>query len=491
MPSDKFKFSAKNGVVAPVIKKLYNSHKKLLGRTSTPNKIDHRSKEIAKPRQQPSSKSTQATMINESHVYENVGFISSTIEKMDSFSEEVFAGVNLSLSSLNLDGESSFSNSINGVDSDISYPGLSSDCSTLTNYDETDSSISSTTCTTPIGDNDHKKDNLKIIVKPNSDLDNVTIIEIDDMKEKLKTAIDNFDKILNEYTPPAKQSPPKPKLQKSKTCSIIESKCILKKTLSDSTSAQVSFNSLNLTQITTKSLCHLDRDVDETSSEVDQKKMMEAQKFLSEIDFWKVSDPKKKDLKESPEKGKDVQKIKVKDVVKRLNSLSSDDERKVNNTRSKHHLQSSNKAVARKPNQKLLSSHKPPLQKSLSNEKKSIKTNKGDKPIISAKITKETKKEQPQKLKPPVSNPKQAEIKQSLIPRAVSCYDVSNLSKKPLVSKIPIKTNLSRTFPSTPGNLNTILDSTLRCTEIRFDDKSQSVQNLSAKINSRFNLAMY
>jgi hypothetical protein len=52
---------------------------------------------------------------------------------------------------------------------------------------------------------------------------------------KLNAAIQNFDKILNEYkTKEAKKSDVKPSgipkpLQKSKTCSIIESKCILKK----------------------------------------------------------------------------------------------------------------------------------------------------------------------------------------------------------------------------------------------------------------------
>jgi hypothetical protein len=49
-----------------------------------------------------------------------------------------------------------------------------------------------------------------------------------DGENKLKIVIDNFDRILDEYKAPTRI----PKLQKAKTCSIIESKCILKKSLS-------------------------------------------------------------------------------------------------------------------------------------------------------------------------------------------------------------------------------------------------------------------
>lgn len=60
---------------------------------------------------------------------------------------------------------------------------------------------------------------------------------------KLKIVIDNFDKILDEYK--ATPSTKIPKLQKAKTCSIIESKCILKKTLSQpETPAKVKTKSL-------------------------------------------------------------------------------------------------------------------------------------------------------------------------------------------------------------------------------------------------------
>lgn len=49
---------------------------------------------------------------------------------------------------------------------------------------------------------------------------------------KLRKALQTFDRILSEFAP-KNPIPPPPKLQKSKTCSIIESRCILKKTNSD------------------------------------------------------------------------------------------------------------------------------------------------------------------------------------------------------------------------------------------------------------------
>lgn len=71
--------------------------------------------------------------------------------------------------------------------------------------------------------------------KTKVDASNVTVVEVRyDAKSalsesnKLRIVIDNFDKILDEYKQPTKI----PKLQKSKTCSIIESKCVLKKAIS-------------------------------------------------------------------------------------------------------------------------------------------------------------------------------------------------------------------------------------------------------------------
>lgn len=64
-------------------------------------------------------------------------------------------------------------------------------------------------------------------------------------ESKLNKALESFDKILSEFTSSASLTPDgkstksifiPPKLQKSKTCSIIESRCILKKSNSDSES---------------------------------------------------------------------------------------------------------------------------------------------------------------------------------------------------------------------------------------------------------------
>lgn len=82
---------------------------------------------------------------------------------------------------------------------------------------------------------------------------NVLIIKVEDNREKivktggslsaqndakLSKALETFDKILSEFSSSPGNSIPfvPPKLQKAKTCSIIESRCILKKSISDSKS---------------------------------------------------------------------------------------------------------------------------------------------------------------------------------------------------------------------------------------------------------------
>lgn len=103
------------------------------------------------------------------------------------------------------------------------------------------------------------------------DSSNVTVVEVCydeniaiNECNKLRIVIDNFDKILNEYKPPPPQTKI-PKLQKSKTCSIIESKCVLKKTSSVPLTAASSMHDL-----TTKSLNYLSRTV--SSCDVSVKK---------------------------------------------------------------------------------------------------------------------------------------------------------------------------------------------------------------------------
>lgn len=73
---------------------------------------------------------------------------------------------------------------------------------------------------------------------------------------KLRSAIDNFDKILNEHNNINNNKTKIPKLVKAKTCSIIESKCILKKSNSQPLSDCKTDNKNNVV-IKTKSLNNL------------------------------------------------------------------------------------------------------------------------------------------------------------------------------------------------------------------------------------------
>lgn len=98
------------------------------------------------------------------------------------------------------------------------------------------------------GDNNVVQDNLLEETKGYSSIyENVTILKSEpkapgttNAETKLNKALESFDKILSEFTCTSLTSDVKatnhfipPKLQKSKTCSIIESRCILKKTNSD------------------------------------------------------------------------------------------------------------------------------------------------------------------------------------------------------------------------------------------------------------------
>lgn len=126
--------------------------------------------------------------------------------------------------------------------------------------------------------------------------------------DKLKTVIDNFDKILDEHKKYEKKEPTKiPKLQKAKTCIIIESKCILKKSLSN----PLDHNKSSRLQTKTKSLGNI---VDDSTpvtknsiSKVENKLQARTKSFVA---------PPTKTPKIEPSSGK------VKEVVRRLNSLT-------------------------------------------------------------------------------------------------------------------------------------------------------------------------
>lgn len=102
---------------------------------------------------------------------------------------------------------------------------------------------------------------------------NVTVVEVnyDSTKatedgNKLRIVINNFDKILDEYGTQKKKETRIPKLQKSKTCSIIESKCILKKSNSQPLNKNESSASSCTLQHKTKSMGHIDQDVSKFST---------------------------------------------------------------------------------------------------------------------------------------------------------------------------------------------------------------------------------
>ncbi|KAG5892513.1 hypothetical protein JTB14_034511 [Gonioctena quinquepunctata] len=184
---------------------------------------------------------------------------------------------------------------------------------------------------------------------------NATVVDVafdKNQSDKLRIVIKNFDKILDEYgktgdgSPSATSTPIKstlpicpkkeittpstkiPKLVKAKTCSIIESKCILKKCNSQPLPSDTDkSSSSNKVLNKTKSMNNLD------SSDRDEKRF---------DNFNRASDIKKdhietvennikhsRDLKQKPSLMKENKKetpSNVKDMVKRLNSLTDSNE---------------------------------------------------------------------------------------------------------------------------------------------------------------------
>lgn len=126
------------------------------------------------------------------------------------------------------------------------------------------------------------------------------LVAMDVAESKLKSVIENFDKILDEYG--AKKESKIPKLQKSKTCSIIESKCILKKSQSVPFDEEIGKKqkgvSTCIIQAKTKSLHDLNNPE------------------LLDLSFYVSTTRKNKKTAETS--------VKVKEVVEKLNSLEQD-----------------------------------------------------------------------------------------------------------------------------------------------------------------------
>lgn len=101
---------------------------------------------------------------------------------------------------------------------------------------------------------------------------NVTVVEVSydgkktsEDSNKLRIVINNFDKILDEYGAHKKKETRIPKLQKSKTCSIIESKCVLKKSNSQPLNKNDIGSGESALQHKTKSMGHIDQDLGKLS----------------------------------------------------------------------------------------------------------------------------------------------------------------------------------------------------------------------------------
>ncbi|KAJ3650417.1 hypothetical protein Zmor_016518 [Zophobas morio] len=143
--------------------------------------------------------------------------------------------------------------------------------------------------------------------------ENLTYKKKDSVESKLKIVIDNFDRILDEYKPPAAAvvaatkipklqkaktcSIIESKLQKAKTCSIIESKCILKKSLSQPLDSS---DGIKTMKTKTKSLAEIPQEV---KAKPRAKTLTTKTKSLAEIPQAKTSS-------------------KVKEVVQRINLLN-------------------------------------------------------------------------------------------------------------------------------------------------------------------------
>ena len=130
--------------------------------------------------------------------------------------------------------------------------------------------------------------------------ENLTYKKKDSVESKLKIVIDNFDRILDEYKPPAAAvvaATKIPKLQKAKTCSIIESKCILKKSLSQPLDSS---DGIKTMKTKTKSLAEIPQEV---KAKPRAKTLTTKTKSLAEIPQAKTSS-------------------KVKEVVQRINLLN-------------------------------------------------------------------------------------------------------------------------------------------------------------------------
>lgn len=344
-----------------------------------------------------------------------------------------------------------------------------------TKYDNVfmDTSIESTVTVVDVSSSPEKNNKTVIEVKAPIPMkrkaqkkqENVTTIVIDDCveiekkSEKLRNAIETFDKLLDEYALKSKI----PKLQKSKTCSIIESKCILKKTVS--VPLDECSKSMNFMPEKTKSLYDLEdsRIIDlsfyVTPKEKFDKELKENKKFIEkheeEKSSVKISGLEKSDVKEIglkkfhlnlEESGlEEISKINRKEkIAENVHSESKKSQHKEMSSKIKE-------AVDKFSNIREVSSLKSvevnnvPTTNVKKKSENFFKT-----PPLELKVFDVNYEDEEKNFKDEKLITEKFERKLS---KAFSYYDISQSGKK-FQSKIPIKTNLNRTYPSTPSNLN-------------------------------------
>lgn len=294
-------------------------------------------------------------------------------------------------------------------------------------------------------------------INSKSEQNNVTLIEVPYNKEesnKLKIVIQNFDKILSEFGEESIKAKPQKyplKLQKSKTCSIIESKCILKKSLSNPTVLDTdNVQKSNLENHLTKSLSNMDFDADIPkfdTSYIPRKHVVKSDTFTksSKVTPRIASRTNSRSNLAVP---KSAEVLKTKNVDKPPKTAPKTQNIKAQGSNERNKITPrSNKPVR--------------LVKSYSVSKLNEDDVKSPFPVKLRKVPKvDSSKPAPNlsetNLKPSSFKKRSSIEGQNLSPRTTLCkakssWDVS-MSKKP--SKIPIKALSKNLSPSIPNDLN-------------------------------------
>lgn len=296
--------------------------------------------------------------------------------------------------------------------------------------------------------------------------ENVTVIQIpykeNKTEEKLKIVIENFDKILTEFGPGdnAKGRSP-PKLQKSKTCSIIESKCILKKSISNPAVLDDDSKSNLIDNPLTKSLS--DMDFDSSFKLESIAPIPPARKHVIKSDTFTKSTPAGATVKMTSRSTSVDSGTKHTTPGSTRSTSSGRKPMEASSTKSKYVTEIDvSTPKTSKPTQKTPGGDKT-MKTTPKESVRNSTTPKTTKPV-SAKFTQELVKTSTP-LKPlSIKSPGEFPLKPTSIPlpvsrlsKAKSAWDVS-LTPKCRPSKIPVKSLNKTLSPSIPSGLNGLLD---------------------------------